>query len=145
MPNPLRYRIITIGKTRKKWIQEGVEIYQNRLPGLRIIELRDGNPQRESEAIRTVLKKDESLIALTEEGEQFTSLSFAKRIEEIGSKNLAFVIGGANGLSTEIKTSAQWCLSLSPFTFPHEIARLLLLEQLYRAQTIHQGAPYHRK
>ena len=71
-------------------------------------------------------------------------MSFAERLESFGSERLAFVIGGADGLTDVLKSSARWQLSLSPMTFPHELARLLLLEQLYRAQAIVQGSPYHR-
>ncbi|MBM5819210.1 MAG: 23S rRNA (pseudouridine(1915)-N(3))-methyltransferase RlmH, partial [Cyanobacteria bacterium K_DeepCast_150m_m2_101] len=61
-----------------------------------------------------------------------------------GSERLVFVIGGAEGIDPALKARASWKLSLSPMTFPHELARLLLLEQLYRALTIQQGGPYHK-
>ena len=144
MFNSSRYRVIAIGKIRKKWIQEGLNLYQNRMPGLTITELRDNTPQREAESILSTLKNNEDLITLTEEGKLFASLAFAEELKKQGSKRLAFVIGGANGIPPEIKKSAKWSLSLSALTFPHEIARLLLLEQLYRAQSIQQGSPYHR-
>ncbi len=143
--NPSRYRILTIGKIRKKWIRESLNSYLKRLPGLFITEFRDSTPQHESKTILSALKNDEILIALTEEGETFTSIEFAKRLQKLGSQRLAFIIGGPNGLTPEIKSSAHWSISLSPLTFPHEIARLLLVEQIYRAQTIIQGGPYHRK
>ncbi len=145
MLNPSRYRIISIGKIRKKWIQNGLDLYLKRLPGLTIIELRDGNLQREAEAIRSAKKSDEALVILTEEGESLPSVQFAHRLQELGSQRLAFVIGGADGLSSEIKASADLSFSLSPLTFPHEIARLLLVEQLYRASTILHGGAYHRE
>jgi 23S rRNA (pseudouridine1915-N3)-methyltransferase len=84
------------------------------------------------------------LVALTEEGRTFDSVAFAQVLQGSGSERLAFVIGGADGLDSTIKAAASWQLSLSPMTFPHELARLLLLEQLYRAQSIQQGGPYHR-
>ena len=101
MINPARIRILAVGKVRKGWVSEGVELYRRRLPGLEIVELRRG-------------------------------------------EQLAFVIGGAAGLDPALKARASWRLSLSPLTFPHELARLLLLEQLYRARSIQQGGPYHR-
>jgi 23S rRNA (pseudouridine1915-N3)-methyltransferase len=84
------------------------------------------------------------LVALCEEGQSYDSLAFAKALEGSGSERLAFVIGGADGLDPELKEQAHWRLSLSPLTFPHELARLLLLEQLYRASSILLGGPYHR-
>jgi 23S rRNA (pseudouridine1915-N3)-methyltransferase len=121
-----------------------VALYLKRLPGLQVLELRDGGMAREAEAIRAALRPDEQLVVLTEEGQGFDSVAFAARLQGSGSQRLAFVIGGADGLDPALKASASWQLSLSPMTFPHELARLLLLEQLYRAQSIQQGGPYHR-
>ena len=142
--NPARCRIIAIGKVRKAWVQEGIELYLKRLPGLTIVELRDGNPEKEAESIRQTLRSDEWPVMLMEQGETLTSISFAERLSNLGSQRLAFVIGGADGLTAELKALAHWKLSLSPMTFPHELARLLLIEQLFRAQAIQQGSPYHR-
>ena len=142
--NPSRCRIIAIGKVRKTWVQEGIELYLKRLPGLTIVELRDGNPEKEAESIRQTLRSDEWPVMLMEQGETLTSISFSERLRNLGSQRLAFVIGGADGLTAELKGLAHWKLSLSPMTFPHELARLLLIEQLFRAQAIQQGSPYHR-
>jgi len=142
--NPSRCRIIAIGKVRKTWVQEGIELYLKRLPGLKIVELRDGNPEKEAESIRQTLRSDEWPVMLMEQGETLTSISFSERLRNLGSQRLAFVIGGADGLTAELKGLAHWKLSLSPMTFPHELARLLLIEQLFRAQAIQQGSPYHR-
>ena len=142
--NISRCRIIAVGKVRKRWVQEGVELYLKRLPGLGITELRDSNRDREAEAIRQALRPDELPVMLMEQGVALSSIDFAERLQVLGSERLAFVIGGADGLSDALKTSARWQLSLSPLTFPHELARLLLLEQLYRARSILQGSPYHR-
>ena len=144
MLHPSRYRIFAVGKVRKSWVKEGLGLYTKRLPGMEIHELRDSNPHKEAETIKARAKSDEKLIVLTEEGKHFSSILFAKYLNAFGSQRLAFVIGGANGLSTEIKTSAHLQLSLSPMTFPHEIALLLLVEQIYRATTIVQAGPYHR-
>jgi 23S rRNA (pseudouridine1915-N3)-methyltransferase len=137
-------RVLAVGKVRKGWVAEGVEIYRKRLSGLALVELRDGGMAREAEAITGELRPGEQLVALCEEGQTYDSLAFARRLEGSGSDRLAFVIGGADGLDPAIKAKATWRLSLSPMTFPHELARLLLLEQLYRALSIQQGGPYHR-
>jgi len=142
--NPTRIRILAVGKLRKGWLREGVALYLKRLPGLEIVELRDGGMAREAEAIIAELRGGEQLVALCEEGQSFGSLAFAQALEGSGSDRLAFVIGGADGLDPALKARAHWRLSLSPLTFPHELARLLLLEQLYRASSIQQGGPYHR-
>lgn len=144
MINPSRIRVIAVGKLRKHWLQEGALLYLKRLPGLEITELRDGGMPREAQAIRAALRPGEELVVLTEEGDSFSSLAFARQLEGSGSSRLAFVIGGADGLEPALKAQAAWALSLSPMTLPHELARLLLLEQLYRALSIQQGGPYHR-
>ena len=133
-----------MGKVRRGWIQDGIDLYLKRLPGLTISELRDSNPDKEADAIRAALRPDETLIALMEQGDTLASVPFAQRLEQFGNQRLAFVIGGADGLTAELKAQAKWRLSLSPMTFPHELARLMLVEQLFRAQAIVQGSPYHR-
>lgn len=144
MINPSRIRILAVGKVRKGWLSEGVALYLKRLPGLEVVELRDAGMAREAEAITAALRPEERLVALTEEGESFSSTTLARRLEGSGSERLAFVIGGADGLDPGLRARASWRLSLSPLTFPHELARLLLLEQLYRSLSIQQGGPYHR-
>ena len=142
--NANRCRVLAVGKVRRGWIQEGIDLYRKRLPGLEIVELRDSTPQKEADAIQASLRSDERLIALMEEGDSLASIPFARRLERYGNERLAFVIGGADGLTSELKSRASWRLSLSPMTFPHELARLMLIEQLFRAQAILQGSPYHR-
>jgi len=142
--NPSRCRILAVGKVRRSWIQDGIELYRKRLPGLEIIEIRDSTPDKEAESIRASLRPNEHVIALMEEGDAVGSIPFARRLDQLGNQRLAFVIGGADGLTNELKGRAHWQLSLSPMTFPHELARLMLIEQLFRAQAILQGSPYHR-
>ena len=142
--NVNRCRVLAVGKVRRGWIQEGIDLYRKRLPGLEVIELRDSTPQKEADAIQAALRSDERLIALMEEGDTLASIPFARRLERYGNERLAFVIGGADGLTAELKARASWRLSLSPMTFPHELARLMLIEQLFRVQAILQGSPYHR-
>ena len=142
--NISRCRIIAVGKVRKGWVQEGVALYLKRLQGLQVVELKDSTPEKEAEAIRSTLRADEWPVMLMEQGTPLASIPFAQRLERLGNERLAFVIGGADGLTAELRAAARWQLSLSPMTFPHELARLLLLEQLFRAQAILQGSPYHR-
>lgn len=144
MINPSRIRILAVGRVRKRWVEEGVLLYRKRLPGLELTELKDSTMAREAGMILAALRPDERLVVLSEEGRTYGSVDFAERLRDSASGRLAFVIGGAEGIDPELKARASWLLSLSPMTFPHEIARLLLLEQLYRATTILQGGPYHK-
>ena len=145
MLNISHYKIIAIGKIKKKWIQAGIEMYLNRLPGLKVIEIKDSTQIKEEYMIKEILKKNEILITLNENGHSFTSKQLTKKLLDSHNQNITFVIGGATGLSPSLNCSAAWQLSLSPLTFPHELARLLLIEQLYRAKTITQGGPYHKE
>ena len=145
MLNISHYKIIAIGKIKKKWIQEGIEMYLKRLPSLKVIEIKDNNQLKEENAIKEIIKKNEILVTLNENGHPFTSKQLATKLLNSRNQNITFVIGGASGLSSSLSSSAAWQLSLSPLTFPHEIARLLLIEQIYRAKTITQGGPYHKE
>ena len=145
MLNISHYKIIAIGKIKKKWIQEGIEMYLKRLPYLEIIEIKDINKSKEEHTIKEVISKNEILVTLNENGQSFTSKQLSRKLLNSHNKNIIFVIGGASGLSPSLNNSASWQLSLSPLTFPHELARLLLIEQLYRAKTITQGGPYHKE
>ena len=145
MLNISHYKIIAIGKIKKRWIQEGIEMYLKRLPGLVVIEIKDSTQIKEEQTIKEIISKNETLVTLNENGQSFTSKQLATKLLNSHNQNITFVIGGASGLPTSLNNSASWQLSLSSFTFPHEIARLLLIEQLYRAKTITQGGPYHKQ
>ena len=145
MLNISHYKIIAIGKIKRKWIQEGIEMYLKRLPGLEVVEIKDNNQSKEEHTIKDIIRKNEILVTLNENGQSFTSKQLAAKLLNFHSQNITFVIGGASGLPPSLNNSASWQLSLSPLTFPHEIARLLLIEQLYRAKTITQGGPYHKE
>ena len=144
MINISRYKIIAVGKIKKKWIQEGIDMYLKRLPGLEVIEIKDNNQTKEENTIREIISKNEILVTLNENGQSFTSKQLATKLLNSHNQNIIFFIGGALGLAPSLNSLASWQLSLSPLTFPHEIARLLLIEQLYRAKTIVQGGPYHK-
>ena len=96
------------------------------------------------EAIRAARKPAERLVLLSEEGRQLNSVALAELLGGWASERLALVIGGADGHDPSLKQQADALLSLSALTFPHELARLMLVEQLYRTSTILQGGPYHR-
>ena len=145
MLNISHYKIIAIGKIKKRWIQEGIEMYLKRLPGLEVIEVKDNNQTKEEHAIKEIVSKNEILVTLNENGQSFTSKQLATKLLNSYNQKIIFVIGGASGLSSSLNNSASWQLSLSPLTFPHEIARLLLIEQIYRAKDITQGGPYHKE
>ena len=145
MLNIAHYKIIAIGKIRKKWIQEGIEMYLKRLPGLEVKEIKDSTQLKEEHTIKEIISKNEFLVTLNENGQSFTSKQLATKLLNSHHQNITFVIGGASGLTSSLNNLASWQLSLSPLTFPHEIARLLLIEQLYRAKTITQGGPYHKE
>mgnify|MGYP001435058268 CR=1 FL=1 len=145
MLNISHYKIIAIGKIKKKWIQEGIEMYLKRLPGLKIIEVKDNNQTKEEHMIKEIISKKQILVTLNENGQSFTSKQLATKLLNSHNHNITFVIGGASGLPSSLNNYASWQLSLSPLTFPHEIARLLLIEQLYRAKTIAEGGPYHKE
>ena len=145
MLNISRSKIIAIGKIKKKWIQEGIEMYLKRLPGLKVIEIKDNHQAKEEHMIKEIINKNDILVTLNENGQSFTSKQLATKLLYSHNPNIIFVIGGASGLPASLNNSASWQLSLSPLTFPHEIARLLLIEQIYRAKTITQGSPYHKE
>ena len=145
MLNISHYKIIAIGKIRKKWIQEGIDLYLKRLPGLEVKEIKDSTQLKEENTIKEIIRKNEFLVTLNENGQSFTSKQLATKLLNSHNQNITFVIGGASGLTSSLNNLASWQLSLSPLTFPHEIARLLLIEQLYRAKTITQGGPYHKE
>ncbi|HUR12065.1 MAG TPA: 23S rRNA (pseudouridine(1915)-N(3))-methyltransferase RlmH [Flavitalea sp.] len=102
--------------------------------------------KKEGEAILKSIQKEDFLVALDENGKQFNSLLFAKFLQDktnAGVRNMVFVIGGAFGLDDEIVKRANHNLSLSSFTFPHQLVRLILAEQIYRAATILRNEKYH--
>ena len=145
MLNISHYKIIAIGKIKKKWIKEGIKMYLKRLPGLEVKEIKDSKSTKKEHIIKEIITKNEILVILNENGQSFTSKQLATKLLTSHNQNITFIIGGASGLPHSLNNSAAWQLSLSPLTFPHEIARLLLIEQIYRAKTISQGGPYHKE
>ncbi len=136
--------LIAVGKIKKRWIQEGIATYIKRLPELTMIEVKDTDPDREAAKILSLMKGGDRLIVLTEEGRSPNSVQLSTLLSQACSASLVFVIGGPDGIADTLKMQAESLLSLSAMTFPHELARLLLIEQLYRAKTILQNTSYHK-
>ena len=134
-----RISINAIGKIKKSWIADGINQYRKRMPKLSIYEFKDFKFNN----LRN-LYPNNIIISLTEEGKSFNSLNFSFLLSNFDNKKISFFLGDADGLSDKIKAKSDLLLSLSPLTFPHELARLILIEQIYRAVSISQNSPYHR-
>jgi 23S rRNA (pseudouridine1915-N3)-methyltransferase len=143
--------LIVVGKLKDSHLEAIEADYLKRInnPELIIHELKASAENKEAEG-EVILKKVKDLggghvVAMTEWGKRFTSVAFAEWSTSLieRSSRLIFVIAGAEGFSSEVLNLCQERLSLSELTFPHKLARILLVEQLYRAQTIRSGHPYH--
>jgi 23S rRNA (pseudouridine1915-N3)-methyltransferase len=154
----LAVTILMVGKTRESFIREGVSFYEKRLRPflhLTLASVREEKEAaglaaeavkvREGERLRAQIPARAYVIALTPQGREFTSEEFAAWLSrwELESRPLAFLIGGHLGLDPGTLAAAQEQLALSRLTLTHELSRLVLLEQLYRAMTIKTGHPYH--
>ena len=131
-----RLSITAIGKIKKGWIREGINQYQKRMPGLIIYESKSFNLDN--------IQVNNIIISLSEEGQSFNSIELTSLLLNFKNNKINFLIGDANGIPSHIKEKSDLLLSLSPFTFPHELARLILIEQIYRAISISNNYPYHR-
>ncbi len=145
----MRIRLIAVGKVKEPSWKERAEAYAKRLKpfaGLGVVEVRDADAEREGERILKSLEKERGRVfAMAEEGRGLTSEQFAERLGGLRDtgQDAVFIIGGAYGLSDALKARADELLALSPMTFTHEMARVVLLEQLYRGFSILQGTGYH--
>lgn len=149
-------KIICIGKIKESYLNDALKEYLKRLQKytkVEIIELLD----QDYPNINTVLEKERDLIlkklnikdyivTLEIDGKQYDSISFAKKIEEIQihNSNITFIIGGSYGLHDDIKNMSQIKLSFSKMTFPHQLFRVMLLEQIYRSYKIINNETYHK-
>ena len=152
----MRYKLICIGQLKRGYAAEGCHMYAERLKGFAKLETAQLKPSKAQSAAerqtdesgRLLGRAEGYLIALDERGKQLRSSGFAdliSRLEAKGISQLSLLIGGADGHNEGLKERADLRFSLSALTLPHELARLLLLEQLYRAETIRAGHPYHRE
>lgn len=149
-------RIICVGKIKEKFYEEAVKEYQKRLQKytkLEIIELPDfksDQPQieleKEKDRILKMIHPKDFVITLEIEGKQLSSIEFAEKIREtfLHYANITFIIGGSSGLHEEIKKSSNYALSFSKMTFPHQLFRVVLLEQIYRSFKIIHKESYHK-
>jgi len=146
----MHWKIITVGKPSLSWAKSGVDDYLTRLSRMVKIDwvvLRDGPL---SVVTKRMLEASEGCkrLVLDERGVAWRSVEFAAWIgqqEQKGVKRAALLIGGADGHSEELRATADVCWSLSKLTLQHELALLVVMEQLYRAGTIQRGEPYHRE
>ena len=132
-----RLSIYAIGKIKKNWIRDGINQYKKRMPDLMINELKIFN-------INNLRLNNNIIICLSEEGKQFNYIELTSLLLNFKNKKIIFLIGDADGISSDVKKQSDLLLSLSRLTFPHELARLILLEQIYRASSISNNSPYHR-
>ena len=159
----MNIRIIAAGKIKEKYIMEGIKEYSKRLSrycNLEIIEVEDAKaPESLSEKEKDIVKNKEGerilskippnsyIITLVIEGNKLSSEELSRRIESLmidGINHLTFIIGGSLGLSKEVIKKSDFKLSFSKMTFPHQLMRIILLEQIYRGFRIMKGEPYHK-
>ena len=156
----MQITLLTVGKCKEACFRTGAEIYAGRLKhyaALKQVAVREERAgskipvpeilSKEGERLLKALPAGAFVVVLDPAGQPCASEALSKRLSKLGlqGKNrIAFIIGGAFGLAPEVLHRAHWRMSLSPMTFPHELARLILLEQLYRAFTILRGEQYHK-
>ena len=159
----MRINIVCVGKIKEKYLKLGIDEFKKRLSKyckLEIIELEDEKApenlsdkemlmikEKEGKKILSKIKDNSYVIALAIDGKNLSSEELAETINKLGVRgisNITFVIWGSLGLSDEVLSRADYKLSFSKMTFPHQLMRLILLEQVYRAYRINNGEPYHK-
>ena len=156
----MNIKIIAVGKIKEQYLKDAIKEYEKRLTpfcGFSVVEvtaeqiLDDGLAQKymeiEAQRIMQYIKSESYVITLEIKGKKLTSEAFAEKVKEItneGIKELIFVIGGANGLDKSLSGRADFKLSFSDMTFTHQMVRLILTEQIYRAFKINSNESYHR-
>jgi len=149
-------KIICVGKIKEKFYKEALEEYKKRLSKytkLNIIEVEDINlskeeliKQKEAELIEKNINEKDYVITLEIEGNELNSIELSKKLEQLETlnPNITFIIGGSYGLDDKIKNRSNYKLSFSKLTFPHQLFRVILLEQIYRAFKIKNNESYHK-
>lgn len=157
----MKITLLTVGKTDKDWVRQGLDIYVSRLkhyipfsiveiPELKNVSAlsKDQIKSKEGELILKNIRPTDDVILLDEKGKQYTSVELAKIIQDkisYAGKDIIFIIGGAYGFSDTVYQRANSKLSLSKMTFSHQMVRAIFAEQIYRAFTIMRGEPYHHE
>jgi 23S rRNA (pseudouridine1915-N3)-methyltransferase len=157
----MKITLLQTGKTNEKHVSEGIEIYSSRIkkytgfeintiPDLKNTRSMPEHEQKTKEGNRILqsVGKDDYVVLLDERGKELRTAEFAEWLEKkfaVSIKKVVFIIGGPWGFSEEVYSRADFRLSLSKMTFPHQLVRLLFVEQLYRAFTIIKGEPYHHE
>ena len=149
-------KLICIGKIKERYMQDGIEDYLKRLSRytkIEVIELNNYNSENieevlnnEKELILKHIKEKDYIVTMEIEGKLLTSEEFSRKIDEVFNyhSNITFIIGGSYGLHNDIKKISNYALSFSKMTFPHQLFRLILLEQIYRAYKINNNETYHK-
>lgn len=159
----MKITVVCVGKIKEKFFGDAIREYEKRLSRyckLSIVELQDEKTpdgasaaleeqikRREGERILKVLPEGAYTVALAIQGKQCSSEELAETIEKLGvngTSHIVFIIGGSLGLSEEVLLTADYLLSFSKMTFPHQLIRVVLLEQVYRSYRIISGEPYHK-
>ncbi len=153
----MRVQLLAVGQKPPRWVQQGFDEYARRLGRgwrLTLQEVPAGGrgsddphaAEREAERLRRALPERGVRIALDERGQAHTTRQWAEQLERWSHQGGAatLIIGGADGLTDDLRREADACWSLSPLTLPHMLVRVLVAEQLYRAWTVIHGHPYHR-
>lgn len=159
----MKITVITVGKIKEKYLRDAIAEYSKRLSKyckLEILEVADEKTpenasetveerirQKEGERILKHIKEDAYVITLEIGGKMLDSVEFSRKIETLGiqgKSHICFVIGGSIGLSQEVLKRSDYGLSFSKMTFPHQLMRVILLEQIYRSYRIMSNEPYHK-
>ncbi len=159
----MKITVVTVGKIKEKYLKEAIDEYSKRLSKyckLEIVEVADEKTPdhvseivedairaKEAERILKYIKDDAYVITLEIQGKQLTSEELSDKIEHLGvqgTSHVTFIIGGSIGLGKEVLARSDYALSFSKMTFPHQLMRVILLEQVYRSYRIINGEPYHK-
>ncbi|MBQ8681839.1 MAG: 23S rRNA (pseudouridine(1915)-N(3))-methyltransferase RlmH [Bacilli bacterium] len=142
-------KIICVGKIKESFYRDAIAEYMKRLSKyhkVEIIEVMDSNIKQEKDLILKKLDKKDYIVTMEIEGRQLNSVEFADMVDKtlMNYANITFIIGGSYGLDDEVKALSNYKLSFSKMTFPHQLFRVVLLEQIYRAFKIQHNESYHK-